>query len=52
LARADRTGGLVEEGERFHDSPLLCMGMQVSSQPYADGLSTCMLSLIDSLLDI
>ena len=43
--------GLLDEGEGFKESPLLCMGMQVSSQGYADDLSTCMRSLIDSLLE-
>lgn len=51
LARCDQTGGLVDEGEGLKESPLLFMAMQVSSQPYADVLSTYMLSFIDSLLE-
>ena len=51
LTRGNLTGGLVDVGDEFTESPLLCMATQVSSQHYADDLSTCMRSLIDSLLE-
>jgi hypothetical protein len=39
LALCDLTCGLVNEGEGFKESRLLCMGMQVSNQGgYSDDL--------------